>query len=102
MMPFEILYILHKWTCCGERPGVPIPDLLSQKLHLKNVYNPPYKNEGLAFEYFQVYLHHIDSAGPRLVPMHTPIWVEQESYTEDIWHLRRKTRSFFWSELRSW
>ena len=27
-------------------------------------YNPLYKNEQLPLEYFSVYLHHIDSAGP--------------------------------------
>ena len=52
-------------------------------------------------ENFPVYLHRLDTAGPRLL-VHAPIWVEQESYTEDISYPHRKTRRFFCSDLRSW
>ena len=46
----------------------------------------------MPYEYFPVYLHHIIVQVPL---MHTPIWVEQESYTGDIWYPHRKTRNFF-------
>ena len=100
MMLFEILYIVHKRACLRREARSSHSRSLITEVRLKNIYNPLYKNEQLPFEYFPVYLHHIDRTGPRLV-MHTPIWVEQESSRGDIWYPHRKTRSFFWSDLRS-
>ena len=59
-----------------------------------NTYNPLYQNKQLPFEYFAVYLHHIDSVGPRLL-MHTPIWIEPAFIQETFGVLNAKPEVSF-------
>ena len=65
-MLFEILYIVHKRACLRREARGSQSRSFITEVRLRNIYNPLYKNEQLSFEYFPDYLHHINSADPRL------------------------------------